>query len=142
VIVDVGAVTEFEEGRPRIMTVEGREIGVVRWRGEFYAVRNLCPHQLGPVCGVVHARLDADRPGELVADDDNPVVGCPWHGWEFDLRTGRSMWDDQFRIRTYPTSTRAGRLMVEFEDRGRTRRPARASTAGGGAAASLDEAAR
>jgi 3-phenylpropionate/trans-cinnamate dioxygenase ferredoxin subunit len=41
------------------------------------------------------------------------VLRCPWHGWEFDLDTGRSlMTPTRVGIRTYPVSVRDGTVMV------------------------------
>lgn len=114
--VDVGSVEDFGEGRPRIVEVGGREIGVVRWREELFALRNICPHQYGPMCrGHTMPLLtgDADE-GTIAADEDRPVVVCPWHGWEFDARTGRAAWGPStYRIKTYPVVVEDGRVLVD-----------------------------
>ena len=36
--------------RGKLVTIEGREIGVFNVHGEFYALRNRCPHQGGALC--------------------------------------------------------------------------------------------
>jgi nitrite reductase (NADH) small subunit len=112
---DVGAVAEFAEGRMRIVGVAGREIGIARWNGTVYAVNNLCPHQSGPVCsGILSGRLTAGTPGEMELDVDVPILACPWHGWEFDLRTGKALHDPHHRLRIFPVRVENGRTLVDL----------------------------
>jgi nitrite reductase/ring-hydroxylating ferredoxin subunit len=113
---DIGPADEFAERRVRIIEVAQRQIGIVRWDGDFYAVSNVCIHQGGPLCrGVLSARLDAAEPGKLALDDSTPVLACPWHGWEFDLRTGQAILDPAMRVRTFPVRVAAGRVVVELD---------------------------
>ena len=113
--VDVCAVADLEEGVPTLVKAAGRELVVARWRGEVYALRNVCPHQTQSfVCGNVHARLrGSSRPGGMVADDREPVIACPWHTWEFKLTDGRCITDDKLRVKTYPVQVERGRVMVD-----------------------------
>jgi nitrite reductase (NADH) small subunit len=115
VSTDIGAATEFADGKIRIVGVNGREIGIVRWNGAMYAVNNLCTHQSGPVCsGVLSGRLTASSPGGMDLDSTTPILACPWHGWEFDLRTGRALHDDQHRLRLFPVRVANGRVLVDL----------------------------
>jgi 3-phenylpropionate/trans-cinnamate dioxygenase ferredoxin subunit len=44
----------------------------------------------------------ASEPGRVEFERDGEILRCPWHGWEFDLRTGRSVVDpDGVRVRSY-----------------------------------------
>jgi nitrite reductase (NADH) small subunit len=87
----VGAVEDFELGRFRVFTLDGRPVGVVRTEQGFFAVRNRCPHQGAEVCaGRVTGTMQPSAPGEFVYSDENLVVMCPWHRWEFLLETGES----------------------------------------------------
>lgn len=117
--VDVGAVEEFVEGRPRVVQLSGREVGVLAWRGEVFAVRNICPHQYGPVCrGSAMPLIVSDQEGVMDLDENTPVIICPWHGWEFEARTGRAAWGESpYKLKTYPVKIEAGRVLV---DPGRT----------------------
>jgi hypothetical protein len=55
----VGKVADIAEGDRRIVTYEGLEIGVLHWRGRFYAYENLCLHQGGPCCeGVIRHKVE------------------------------------------------------------------------------------
>lgn len=117
-LIDVGASADFEQRRARIVRVAGRELGVVRFDGDLYAVRNVCPHAQAPLCrGAVHARLVAGEVGSVDVDPGAPVVSCPWHGWEFDLRTGRALVDPVLRVRTYRVVERGGRVLVDTGSR-------------------------
>jgi nitrite reductase/ring-hydroxylating ferredoxin subunit len=114
--IDIGATGEFPERQVRIIDVAERQIGIVRWNDDFFAVVNVCVHQGGPLCrGVLSARLDAVEPGNLVLDHSTPVLACPWHGWEFDLRTGRAILDPAVRVRTFPVRVAEGRLLIELD---------------------------
>lgn len=118
--VDIGPLADFPEGGIRILTVEGEEIGVSRWNGRLYAARNVCPHALGPVCrGRLVARLEADGSGDPVADGGRPTLTCAWHGWEFDLETGISLFEPAYRLKLYPVRAQAGRVILQL---GRERR--------------------
>lgn len=109
---DVGSLGDFPEAGVRVVDAGGEEIGVVRWRGELFAVRNVCPHQLGPVArGPLRQRLVADSVGDPRPDPDTPVLACPWHGWEFDVRTGRPL-AGVARVRTYQVEVEDGRVVV------------------------------
>lgn len=113
---DVCAVSDLEPNKPLAVRVGTAEIVLAKWRDEVYAVRNTCPHQgQSFVCGTIGPRLTSTVPGaELVADDRNPVLMCPWHTWGFDLKTGRGVSEPTLRVRTYPVEIRDGRILVDI----------------------------
>jgi len=115
-LVDVGADSDFIEGSATIVNVEGREIGIVRWKGDLYAIRNICPHQSGPICrGLVRPRLRSHGSiGEMEPDVDDLVLSCPWHGWEFELQTGQAVFDKNLKVGTYHAMAAHGRVVVEL----------------------------
>lgn len=89
--VVVGKVSDFENGDRKIVDVNGKSIGVFRVDDEFYALRNRCPHQFGPLCvGTLAPRAVSSGPGDVRMDSGPPLIACPWHGWEYDLATGQS----------------------------------------------------
>lgn len=102
----IGTVDEIPPGERKIVEVAGRTIGVFNVGGEFYALRNTCPHQGGPLCqGRVSGFLMARVPGEYSYTRRGEIVRCPWHGWEFDIKTGQSWFDPvQTRVRAYPVT--------------------------------------
>jgi nitrite reductase (NADH) small subunit len=116
--VDIGDAGEFEEGKLRIVEAAGRSIGVMRWKGEFLAARNRCPHMHAPICeGRVSPAMIGSSVGQVALDPDRPVIGCPWHGWQFDLRTGLAEWGERLRVQTFQVECRDGRLVIEMPDR-------------------------
>jgi nitrite reductase/ring-hydroxylating ferredoxin subunit len=71
---DVGALDAFEERRPTVVEVDGREVGILRWNGDVFAVRNICPHMLAPVCrGTAMALITSDEQGRPQADATHKV---------------------------------------------------------------------
>jgi nitrite reductase (NADH) small subunit len=118
-IADAGRPQDYVDGAVRIVDVGGREVGVIRWGDDFYAVRNVCPHQAGPVCaGLVRPGIiSSGRPGELALDPQAPILACPWHGWEFDIRTGKMISGGNQSVRTYPVRVDAGRLKIDVSGR-------------------------
>jgi nitrite reductase (NADH) small subunit len=112
-LVDVGAVDDFEPGVIALREFRGREVAVVRWSDEIFAVGNDCPHQGGPLChGHVFPYMEGHADGELVSNADRPVIACSWHGWEFDLRDGSSVWDDSVRVRVYKVEIVGDRVLL------------------------------
>jgi nitrite reductase/ring-hydroxylating ferredoxin subunit len=89
--VVVGKVSDFENGDRKIIDVNGKSIGVFRVDDQFYALRNRCPHQFGPLCvGTLAPRAVSSGPGDMRVEPGPPLIACPWHGWEYDLATGQS----------------------------------------------------
>jgi nitrite reductase/ring-hydroxylating ferredoxin subunit len=115
VSIDVGAVGDFSEGCIRVVRTGERDVGVLCWAGRLHALSTVCPHQGGPVCaGIVSGRLVAARPGGMELDEENPIVACPWHGWEFDARSGRAIWDASVRLRTWRVEVADGRVLIDL----------------------------
>ena len=96
-------VSELPPGEHRIVEVEGRSIGVYNVQGRLHAIRNQCPHQLAPLCqGHVGGTTLPGKVGEFAYGMDGQVVRCPWHGWEFDITTGRSLFNPhRCRVKSY-----------------------------------------
>jgi nitrite reductase/ring-hydroxylating ferredoxin subunit len=95
-------------GGCKLVNVAGREIGVFNVGGQYFALANRCPHEGGPLCqGRIGPLILSDGPGTYRLAKDKEFLRCPWHGWEFDIRTGQS-WCD-------PKSTRARQFQVTVE---------------------------
>lgn len=99
----VGHLSELPPGSRKIVDVNGRSIGVFNVDGRLYALRNVCPHQGAPLClGAVAATAHPSAPGEYLWSDRPNVIVCPWHGWEFELATGKSVFNPHgTRVRAY-----------------------------------------
>ena len=80
----------------------GTEVALFNVEGALFAVANACPHHGGPLC---HGRISGTRlpaaPYEHRYGRENRILTCPWHGWEFDLETGRAVFDESVRVRTF-----------------------------------------
>jgi nitrite reductase/ring-hydroxylating ferredoxin subunit len=112
----VARADEIPPGERRIVEVANRSIGVFNVDGQFFGLRNRCPHQGGPLCeGRLLGALEADRPGAFRWSPSRRILACPWHGWEFDVATGQS-WCDPARLRTarYETTVVEGRAMGPY----------------------------
>jgi len=99
----VGRLSEFPPGTRKIVTVGGRSIGVFNIGGQFFALRNQCPHQGAPLCrGRVKGTTIPGKPYEYVYGRDQEIIQCPWHGWEFEITTGRTFFNPhRMRVKTY-----------------------------------------
>lgn len=102
----VARVSELPPGERKVVEVEGRSIGVFNVDGDFHALRNVCPHQGAPLClGAVKGTAATTRPGEYRWEREGEILACPWHGWEFDIKTGRSIFNPhKMRVRSYEVS--------------------------------------
>ncbi|HET6316814.1 MAG TPA: Rieske (2Fe-2S) protein, partial [Chloroflexota bacterium] len=83
----VGRADEIPPGERKIVDIGGRSIGVFNVDGEYFALRNRCPHQGGALCeGKLWGVLTATTPGVFNYEPRKEILTCPWHGWEFHLR--------------------------------------------------------
>ena len=104
----VAAADELAPGQRKLANVAGREIAVFNVGGEYFAFANRCPHGGGPMVeGFVTGLALSDRPGEYRLARKDEFLRCPYHGWEFELRSGQSYCD--------PKSTRARKFNVGVE---------------------------
>jgi len=118
-LVKVLNAADVRPGERRIVEVDGRSIGVFNLGDEFFALANTCVHQGGPVCwGRVEPRVCAEvLPGGEVRESLSPepdTIACPWHGWEYDIRTGRCLANPRKALRTYPVILRDGEVYLEI----------------------------
>jgi 3-phenylpropionate/trans-cinnamate dioxygenase ferredoxin subunit len=118
----VATVEEIPPGARKIVEVGGREIGIFNLGGEFFAIANRCPHEGASLCkGRIVGLVEADEPGAYRYSRRNELVRCPWHGWEFDIRTGKSWCDPRrTKVRSYELSLEDGSALLEAELRAET----------------------
>ena len=105
----VCAADELPPGTRRIVTVGVRSIGVFNVGGRYYALRNVCPHQGAPLCrGPLTGTTLPGPPGSYRYAREGEILRCPWHGWEFDVTNGRSIFNPHaVRVRKYPVAVEA-----------------------------------
>jgi nitrite reductase/ring-hydroxylating ferredoxin subunit len=111
----IAPLRDFPAGSRRLVDVKGRAIVVFNVDGEFFALANRCPHQGGSlVQGHLVGLIEASEPGCYRYSRRGEIIRCPWHGWEFDLRTGKSWCEpDRVRARQFAVSIAAGAKLVE-----------------------------
>lgn len=104
---------EVAESGCTIVEVRGMEIGIFHVSGSYYAWRNVCPHAAAPVCRgkISGTKLPSDV-YEYKFGKDNEILRCPWHGWEFDLLTGKHLADESVKLRGYDVIEEGGDLYL------------------------------
>ncbi len=85
-LVRVAKVSEVPPGSGKVVVVLGHPVALFNVDGSFHAVSNVCLHRGGPI-------------GEGTLD--GPIVTCPMHGWEYDVRTGTNVANPLARLRTF-----------------------------------------
>jgi nitrite reductase/ring-hydroxylating ferredoxin subunit len=109
----VGKASDIACGEVTLVEVKNRSIGVFNVNGTFVAALNMCPHELAPVCrGKVRGTTLPSPPGEYRWGREGEILACPWHGWEYDLLTGKMLADERIRLRTYPVEVRDGIVYI------------------------------
>lgn len=88
--VPPGTIREFE--------VEGKVLALANVDGQFHAINNACLHHGGPL---------ADGPLE------GTTVTCPWHGWEYDVRTGKVVQNPTVGVDCYAVEVRGEEIFVD-----------------------------
>lgn len=98
--VAVARTDEIPQGRGKLVETRGLAVAVFNaGGGRFYACGAVCPHEDGPL---------AD--GWL----EGTSAICPWHGFDFELTTGRCLVADDLAIPVYPTRVVGETVEVEL----------------------------
>ena len=98
--VRIARVDDFRESAAREIVVEGQIIALFCVEGQFYALDGICPHQGGPLAQ-----------GSLTGC----VVTCPWHGWQYDVRTGQHQSIRALVHRCFPLKVENGEIYADLE---------------------------
>ena len=88
--VPPGSIREFE--------LDGKTVAVANVDGKLYAINNTCLHRGGPL-----------GQGEL----EGEVVTCPWHGWQYNVTSGKVMLNPAVGVDTYPVELRGEDIFVD-----------------------------
>ncbi len=95
----VAAVSEVPAGSARELTAGGRVIALFNVDGRLYALDGICPHAGGPL-------------GEGALQGS--IVTCPWHGWQFDVTTGRHCLNSRIEHTRFPVKIERNDVFVEL----------------------------
>lgn len=96
--IRAATVDDFNADTAREVVVGGHVIALFRVGDQFFALDGICPHQGGPL-----------GKGQL----NGCVITCPWHGWQFDVRTGQHEVNQSIRHTTFPVKVDAGIVYVD-----------------------------
>ena len=120
--VNVGPASAFTDRGRKLIESGGIEVGVFRLGDEFFAYENVCPHVGGPACqGKIIAKVEEviaqDRTSKGLAFSETKInVVCPWHGYEFDIRTGRHHGNQRYRLKPMKVRVEKGEVIVSLPD--------------------------
>jgi nitrite reductase/ring-hydroxylating ferredoxin subunit len=114
--LEVAAFEELQEAKPAVVQAGGRDLVLMRWQNDVYALRNICPHMSTALLkGKVTSYVGGDTVGEIIFDHQNPIIACPWHHYEYSLMDGQCLTDVNLRIRSYPVRIEDGRVLVDLQ---------------------------
>ena len=114
----VAKTSEMTDGDRRIVFVGDHEIGVFRHEGKYYAYSNFCLHQGGPACeGLTIAKVEEKlRPDKtsmgLYFSEEEMHFVCPWHGMEYDMKTGECVSDRKMKLKKYKIVEKGDEIYV------------------------------
>lgn len=95
----IAAVSEIPPGTGRELVAEGKIVAVYHVEGQFYAMDGICRHAGGPL-----------GKGTLTGC----IVTCPWHGWQFDVTTGKHRLSSHIFQTCYPVQVEGDDLFIEM----------------------------
>jgi nitrite reductase (NADH) small subunit len=90
---------EVPDGTIREFQLEGKTLAISNVGGKVFAINNICLHRGGPL-----------GEGELAGD----VVTCPWHGWQYNVCTGKLVTNATVGVETYPVEVRGDDIFVDI----------------------------
>lgn len=82
----VAGTADVKPGAGTVVEVNGQAIALFNLDGTFYAIDNTCAHRGGPL-------------GE--GDVEGETVVCPWHSWQYNIKTGVSVNNPSACVKTY-----------------------------------------
>ncbi len=111
----VACAADIPPGERRIVEVAGKSIGIFNVRGEFFALLNRCPHMGGNLCeGPITGTTLPAREERYVYGREGELVRCGWHGWEFEIASGKCLVDPRMQVRVYPVTVEQDQLVIHI----------------------------
>lgn len=95
--VRVALVSDVPPGQVKEITANGKTIALCNVGGMFYALDNVCIHRGGPL-------------GQGYVEGHK--LECPWHGWQFDVKTGITGTNPGMRVPTYEVKIEGEDVLV------------------------------
>jgi nitrite reductase/ring-hydroxylating ferredoxin subunit len=85
--VKVASTTDLQPGTGKTVEVGEKSIAIFNVHGKYHAIDNTCAHRGGPL-------------GEGMLDGN--IVTCPWHGWQWDVSSGKTTFNSAISVKCYP----------------------------------------
>jgi len=98
--IRVATTDDLPEGSSRELVVGDQIIALFNVAGDVFALDGVCPHQGGPL-----------GKGTL----EGCVVTCPWHGWQFDVRTGQHQASASLRHTSFEVKVKENAIFVDVD---------------------------
>jgi NAD(P)H-dependent nitrite reductase small subunit len=95
--VKVARTQDLKEGAGIQVQVGDKQFAVFKCDNQVYAVNGVCPHRGGPL-------------GEGFVQGGR--VACPWHGWTFDVKTGKHAMNPAIEVPSYPVTVEGDDVYV------------------------------
>ena len=99
--VRVANVSDCPPGQGRELVAGGRVIALFNVHDSFFAIDGVCPHQGGPL-------------GQGYVEGH--IVTCPWHGWQFDLKSGQHQINELLQQPCFEVKVDGCDIFVEISD--------------------------
>ena len=106
---------ELPPGTRKRWMAGGRAVLVLNIKGELFAVGDTCPHRGASLSGgILTGQVVSSAPGQYSYARQGEILRCPWHAWEFDVRTGRSHCDPRrWRLTQHAVTVEPGAALAE-----------------------------
>lgn len=123
--VSLGRLDDLKARGRMVIDIDGVEIGVFFVGSDVRAYLNICPHMGGPACqGKMMPRTleTVSATGQslgLAFSKDEQHIVCPWHGYEFDVMTGRHPFDPHVRLTPVPVRIADGEVRLTLSGKQR-----------------------
>lgn len=108
---------DLKPGEKKLLSVDHKSIVLVRTPdSNYHAVSNICPHEGAKMCdGLVGGTFMSENTGNYDYVKDGEVIRCPWHGYEFDVTSGCSLFEpDKYKIKKYDVSLEEDLVVIHF----------------------------
>ena len=89
---------EIPPGTIHEFQLDGKTVAIANVNDKFFAINNVCLHRGGPL-----------GEGEL----EGSIVTCPWHGWQYDVTTGKVVMNPAVGVDCYLVELRGDDIFVD-----------------------------
>ena len=95
----VAKTSDIPAGTGKVVEVGGKTVALFNCEGTFYVIDNACKHRGGPL-----------GDGSL----SDTTVTCPWHGWEYDVKTGECMMDRSITVQKFDVKVEGDDILISL----------------------------